>query len=134
MDVKQKTITSSLLPDIDAVKDIETAKMFSDLCEETCSNLFAFSPYQLQIDKDTFLRFQYLADELKIQLDSEDEIDTLLTICCKLNTIYRELMNSCWNSFVYDTDIDSEPGKFIVLQLATMSKYEKNIVSTKNSL
>lgn len=134
MDVKQKTITSSLLPDIDAVKDIETAKMFSDLCEETCSNLFAFSPYQLQIDKDAFLRFQYLADELKIQLDGEDEIDTLLTICSKLNTIYRELMNSCWSSFVYDTDIDSEPGKFIVLQLATMSKFEKNIVSTKNSL
>ena len=70
MNEKLKTITNSLIPETSSIKDIATAKMFSELCEDTCSNLFAFSPYQLQIEKDTFLRFQYLADELKNYITS----------------------------------------------------------------
>ena len=132
MDEKLKTITNSIIPENIAIKDVATAKMFSELCEETCSNLFAFSPYQLQIKKETFLRFQYLADELKNYTEQEDcPFDSIEDLCLKLNITYNELMICCWNAFIYDTDINSEPGKFIVSQLATVAKYEKNILSTK---
>ena len=132
MNEKLKTITNSLIPETSSIKDIATAKMFSELCEDTCSNLFAFSPYQLQIEKDTFLRFQYLADELKNYIEEEDcSFDSIKAVCSKLNIIYKELMICCWNAFIYDTDINSEPGKFIVSQLATVSDYEKKLLSTK---
>ena len=52
MDRNHKVMTNGLLPGAELVYDAETVRMFSAFCENTCSNLFAFSPYQLHLERE----------------------------------------------------------------------------------
>ena len=135
MNGNNKVITSGLLPDVGLVKDFETVKMFSDLCEDTCSNLFAFSPYQLHIEREEFLHFQYLADELKsFVVDEGIKLETLRTLCKNLNSVYSGIMQGCWDAFVCNPDINGEPGKFIFQQQMTVDLFDRRVNAHVNSL
>ena len=128
MNNKFRTITSGLLPDINMVTDLRSASLFSGFCEVTCSNLFAFSPYRLHLERKEFLHFQFLADELKEYLGKEDcETDFILGLCRKLYAVYSELMSCCWEAFTCNTDIDDDPGKFLLQQLFAVSEFEKSL-------
>ena len=125
---RYKVMTGGLLPDAGLVFDIETIRMFSEFCEETCSNLFAFSPYQLHIEREAFLHFQYIADELESLLGTDDvQFAELAPLCANLHSVYCDMMNGCWDAFVYNADIHGEPGKFIVQQLVFVDAYEKKV-------
>lgn len=127
MNGARKVITSGLLPDIGLVRNLETIRIFSEMCEETCSNLFAFSPYQLHLEREEFLHFQYLADELKLYIDNNDsEFKTLHSLCESLNSVYQGMMRSCWDAFVCNPDINGDPGKFILQQQITVGKFDKD--------
>lgn len=128
-----KVMTGGMLPDAGLVCDVETAGMFSSFCEKTCSNLFAFSPFQLHLEREEFLHFQYLADELK-SLISEGEacFEIYVPLCGDLYSVYCAMMDKCWEAFVCNPDINAEPGKFIVQQLVVVDEYEKSVRSYKN--
>lgn len=127
MSGNHKVITSGLLPDLELVRNLEIVKMFSEMCEGTCSNLFAFSPYQLHLEREEFLHFQYLADELKIYINSgECEFKTLRSLCESLNSVYLGMMQNCWDAFICNPDINGEPGKFILQQQITVNKFDKD--------
>lgn len=128
-----KVMTSGLLPAAELVYDLYTAGMFSAFCERTCSNLFAFSPYQLHLEREEFLHFQYVADELKSLLASDDvRFESIAPLCKELHSFYCTMMNSCWEAFVCNTDINADPGKFIVNQLMAVDDFDKTINSYKN--
>lgn len=128
-----KVMTSGLLPAAELVYDLYTAGMFSAFCERTCSNLFAFSPYQLHLEREEFLHFQYVADELKSLLASDDvRFESIAPLCKELHSLYCAMMNSCWEAFVCYTDINADPGKFIVNQLMAVDDFDKTINSYKN--
>ena len=65
MDNNSKKMTNGILPEINKVNSIPGVLAYSVLCEATCSNLFAFSPFSLNIESEDFLHYQCLADELK---------------------------------------------------------------------
>lgn len=128
MDNKLKTITNGLIPANVKVEDATMGSAFSEFCESTCSNLFAFSPYELHLGREEFLHFQFLADELKSVLAIEGcSVAELSSLCSRLMDIYVSLMESCWEAFLCDTDISGEPGKFVVLQMLTVEKYENAV-------
>ena len=117
-------MTSGILPDVNRVVGIESVRAFSKLCEDTCANLFAFSPFQLNIDSEDFLQFQCLADELKERLaGGETSIGTLCNLCARLNKVYEKLMCSCWDAFVENATLENEPGKFVVRQLVAVEEF-----------
>ena len=124
MDNYNKKMTSGILPDVNKVTTIESVKAFSTLCEATCSNLFAFSPFILNIDSDEFLQFQRMADELKVHIQSNDvSLGILCNLCARINKVYEMLMNSCWEAFVVNANLESEPGKFVVRQLLIVEAF-----------
>lgn len=124
METNNEKMTNGILPKIDKVNSIENIKAFSVLCEATCSNLFAYSPFLLNIDSEEFLQYQCLADELKERIgDNGCSFGTMCNICVRLNRLYERLMNSCWNSFVEDANIDGEPGKFIIRQMIVVKAF-----------
>ena len=133
MKKNHKVMICGLLPEAELVFDVETVRMFSTFCENTCSNLFAFSPFQLHLEREEFLHFQYLADELKSLLDEADtRYETYSSLCRELHSVYCTMMNSCWEAFVRNPDIHSDPGKFIVLQLVLVDEYDKTVRFYKN--
>ena len=108
-------------------------RMFSAFCENTCSNLFAFSPYQLHLEREEFLHFQYIADELKSLLDGDEvRFDDMQSLCNSLHSVYCAMMSKCWEAFVANPNINDDPGKFIVQQLVLVDEYEKKVRSYKN--
>ena len=120
-----KTITHGLIPNTGKVESLPAAKAYSDFCEATCTNLFAFSPYQLHLDREEFLHYQFLADELKSMLADEDcPQKDALELCSKLAASYENLMHCCWEAFVCNTNINADPGKFIVVQMMAVEQYE----------
>ncbi|MBO7301079.1 MAG: hypothetical protein J6U58_00015 [Bacteroidaceae bacterium] len=128
MDNNSKKMTSGILPDIKRVNSLEDIKAFSILCEATCSNLFAFSPFSLNIESEEFLHYQSLADELKERIsDGCSSFGILCNLCVRLNRVYEGLMNSCWNAFIEDSNIDGEPGKFIVEQMVIVRNFNDSI-------
>ena len=117
MDNNHKKMTSGILPDVNKVVSIESVRAFSKLCEATCANLFAFSPFQLNIDSEEFLLFQCLADELKERLAGEEtSIGILCNLCVRLNQVYEKLISSCWKAFVEDATLENDPGKFVTVK------------------
>lgn len=117
-------MTSGILPDVNKVVSIESVRAFSKLCEATCANLFAFSPFQLNIDSEEFLLFQCLADELKERLATEDaSIGTLCNLCVRLNHVYEKLISSCWEAFVENATLENDPGKFVVRQMVAVEEF-----------
>lgn len=133
MNRNHKVMTNGLLPGAELVYDAETVRMFSAFCENTCSNLFAFSPYQLHLEREEFLHFQYIADELKSLLDVDEvRLDDMLSLCNSLHSVYCAMMNNCWEAFVANPNINDDPGKFIVQQLVLVDEYEKRVRSYKN--
>lgn len=130
---RYKVMTGGLLPDAGLVFDIETIRMFSEFCEETCSNLFAFSPFQLHLDRELFLHFQYVADELKSLLGTDDvPFAELAPLCANLHSIYGNIMDDCWGAFVCNPEIDGEPGRFVIQQMVSVDSYEKRVGVYKN--
>lgn len=128
-----KVMTGGLLPDAGLVFDVETIRMFSEFCEETCSNLFAFSPFQLHLDRELFLHFQYIADELKSLLENGDAPFCVLALLCEdLYSIYGNMMDGCWGAFVCNPEIDGEPGRFVIQQMVSVDSYEKRVGVYKN--
>lgn len=128
-----KVMTSGLMPDAELVYDVETARIFSAFCEETCSNLFAFSPFQLHLEREEFLHFQYIADELKSLIaDGEENYASFVPLCGRLHSVYCAMMTECWEAFVCNPDINADPGKFIVQQLVVVDRYVKSISKYKN--
>ena len=128
MDNNNKKMTSGILPDVNKVNSIESVKAFSYLCEATCANLFAFSPFALNIEGEEFLQYQCLADELKKRIEEGgSSIGTLCNLCVRLNSIYVKLMTSCWNAFVEEANIDGDPGKFIVKQMVVVKDFNDSL-------
>ena len=128
-----KVMTNGLLPAAELVYDVHTAGLFSTFCERTCFNLFAFSPYLLHLEREEFLHFQYIADELKSLLAGGDaRFECLAPLCKELHSLYCAMMSSCWEAFTFNTDINADPGKFIVNQLMTVDEYDKIANSYKN--
>ena len=128
MDNNNKKMTNGILPAINKVNSIESVKSFSRLCEDTCANLFAYSPFALNIVSEDFLHYQCLADELKKRIaDGNSSLGTLCNLCVRLDNIYEGLMNSCWNAFVEDANIDGDPGKFIVKQMVVVKEFNDSI-------
>ncbi len=134
MGYNQSTNVSGLLFDYCEINNVEAAKNFSDFCEATCNNLFAFSPYELHIDREEFFLFQVLADELKIGITSPAYIEEKMTkACSKLFFLYENLMRCCWEAFIENPDIKSDAGIFVVNQMQAVNKYEKKAIPfTKN--
>ena len=121
-----KTTTNGLLPDAGEVVDILTGKAYSCFCESTCDNLFVFSPNLLHLDREKFLQFQVLADELKVMASADEaSADELRSLCARVNEVYGQMMKCCWEAFVDSGNEHSELGKFVVLQMIEVEKYEK---------
>lgn len=124
MDNYNKKTTNAILPDINRVTTPGGVRAFSVLCEATCSNLFAFSPFILNIDSDDFLQFQHMADELKELIAGNDvTLGMLCNLCSRINKVYEKLMTSCWEAFVENSNLESEPGKFIVRQMIIVKDF-----------
>ena len=125
-----KTATNGLLPDAGEVMNAPTGKAYSCFCESTCDNLFTFSPDLLRLDREEFLRFQMLADELKVVANAEDApVDELRSLCARVNEIYARLMKCCWDAFVDSRNEHSELGSFVVLQMIEVEKYEREYLA-----
>lgn len=128
MDNNSKKMTNGILPEINKVNSIPGVLAYSVLCEATCSNLFAFSPFSLNIESEDFLHYQCLADELKGRISAGDSsLGTLCNLCVRLDKIYEGLMSSCWNAFVEDANIDGDPGKFIVRQMVIVKEFNDSL-------
>ena len=128
MDNNHKKMTSGILPNVNKVNSVEGVKAFSRLCEDTCSNLFAYSPFLLNIDSEEFLQFQQMADELKKRIhDGETSLGVLCNLCARINKVYERLISSCWNAFVEDANLERDPGKFIVQQLLVVKVFTNSI-------
>ena len=78
-------MTNGILPEINKVNSIPGVLAYSVLCEATCSNLFAFSPFSLNIESEDFLHYQCLADELKGRISAGDS--SLGTLCCRPRSV-----------------------------------------------
>ena len=128
MDNYNKKTTNAILPDINRVTTPGGVRAFSVLCEATCSNLFAFSPFILNIDCDEFLQFQRMADELKVHIQGNDvSLGILCNLCARINNVYGMLMSSCWEAFVENANLESEPGKFVVRQLMIVEAFTHKV-------
>ncbi len=120
------TNANVLLVSIDWIDDMECIVSFSEFCEATCANLFAFSPYQLHLRREEFLHYQFLADELKNEISGGmGTFEELYNLCSKLNTIYESMIGCCWDAFLYNNDVDSDPAKFVVRQLVTVAEFNE---------
>jgi hypothetical protein len=121
---KNKEVSSAMIIPVDNIADLRCVKLFSEFCEATCDNLFAYSPYQLHLDREEFLHFQFLADELKNDLENgEVSFDELYKLCLGLNEVYVNLVCSCWAAYKYNNNKDGEPGKFVVRQIKIVSDF-----------
>ena len=70
---------------------------------------------------------------MKSLLDEADtRYETYSSLCRELHSVYCTMMNSCWEAFVRNPDIHSDPGKFIVLQLVLVDEYDKTVRFYKN--
>lgn len=128
MDNYNKKMTSGILPDVNKVTSVKSVKAFSALCEATCSNLFAFSPFVLNIDSDDFLQFQRMADELKERIAGNDvSLGILCNLCARINKVYERLMSCCWDAFVENSNLESEPGKFVVGQMVIVRDFNDSV-------
>lgn len=118
-----KTNANGLLISIDWIDDMKSIVSFSEFCEATCANLFAFSPYQLHLRREEFLRYQLLAYELKNKISSGmDTFEELYILCCKLNVIYESMTGCCWDAFLYNNDVDCDSATFVVRQLVAVAE------------
>lgn len=127
MNINYRTSEDSLIP-IHNISCVEDVKTFSDFCEVTCHNLFACSPYQLHLDREEFLHFQRLADELKLMLGKEEACwEELRNLCEGLKFTYAKLMHSCWEAFVSNMESWSESGKFMSSQLISVALYNNRV-------
>lgn len=132
MEYNKSTNVTGLLFEFSEIKNIEDAKILSDFCENTCSNIFAFSPYELRIDRDDFLLFQVLSEDLKEKVNSSSVLDDKISkICTKLFFLYENLMHCCWKAFLLNSDIKSDAGIFVVNQMCTVVELEKRMNPTK---
>lgn len=114
------------------ILSIEDVKAFSDFCEATCANLFAYSPYQLHVDREQFLLFQDQADELKDGLGgAEVKVESLKELCRCLKELYSELMRNCWEAYTDGYDPRSESGKFMATQLIAVRMYNNRVKNEK---
>lgn len=108
--------------------NIENVRAFSDFCEATCVNLFAYSPFQLRIDREQFLLFQNKADELKERLKEADvSVKDLIEVCCCLKDVYLKLMNDCWEAYIESGDSRTESGKFVTTQHIEVRLYNNRV-------
>lgn len=128
MEYNKSTNVTGLLFEFSEIKNVEDAKILSDFCENTCSNIFAFSPYELHIDRDDFFLFQVLSEDLKKGVNSSNVVDDKISkMCTKLFFLYENLMHCCWEAFLLNPDIKSDAGIFVVNQMRTVGEYEKRM-------
>ena len=81
----------------------------------------------------TARRFQYVADELKSLLGTDDvQFAELTPLCANLHSIYGNIMDDCWGAFVCNPEIDGEPGRFVIQQMVSVDSYEKRVGVYKN--
>lgn len=126
------TIANVLLISIDWIDDMKCVGLFSEFCEGTCANLFAFSPYQLHLKREEFLHYQFLADELKDEISSGmSTFEKLYNLCCSLNAIYESMIGCCWEAFLYNNDMDCDPARFVVRQLVTVAEFNERLESSR---
>lgn len=121
-----KVIINDLIP-LFEIDSIEGAASYSELCEATCSNIFAYSPYKLRIEREEFLHFQEYADALKEGLQKEITITEAVELCSELSVLYNSIIHRCWQAFVDSFQIDSEPGKFIIGQKLIVESFVKEL-------
>lgn len=118
-----KEISSALLLPIEKVENLRCVELYSEFCEATCANLFAYSPYQLHLDREEFLHFQFLADELRDDIGKgEVPFDELYRLCCNLNDVYVNMLSCCWKAYEYNADKDGDPSKFVIQQIKTVAE------------
>ncbi len=133
MEYNKSTNVTGLLFEFSEIKNVEDAKILSDFCENTCSNIFAFSPYELHINRDDFFLFQVLSEDLKKGVNSSNVLDDkIYKICTKLFFLYENLMHSCWEAFLLKPDIKSDAGIFVVNQMRTVGEFEKKMNPIRN--
>lgn len=123
MDNNDKKILGSPLPAIDKINDATGAKAFSAFCEATCKNFFSFEPDMF--NREEFLNFQCLADDLKAGLNSTEHS---LELCKKAHCIYESLISSVYNAFL-NSNNKIESGKLVALQIIATTDFEKNLNS-----
>ena len=119
---------AGLIPFDFEITSIDVANKYSCLCEATYKNIIGYSPYELTIDADEFLQFQHLADELKKGLSEDISLIEAKRLCKELGYIYVNLVSNCWQAFVDSPLIDSEPGRFIVNQMWSVSQFNKSLL------
>lgn len=119
---------AGLIPYDFEVYEMDVVKRYSALCEATFKNVIGYSPYELMINKNDFLQFQNLADELKEGLSKDISLADAQRLCKGLREVYAKLMASCWQAFVNSPpSIDGEPGRFIVNQMWSVSQFNKSL-------
>lgn len=118
-----KEISSALLLPVEEIDNLGCVELYSAFCEATCTNLFAYSPYQLHLDREEFLHFQFLADELKDDIEKgEVAFDELHKLCYNLNNVYVNMISCCWKAYQYNADKDGDPSKFIIRQIKIVAE------------
>lgn len=124
MDVNYKIAEKDLMPVSGKLACAKDARAFSDFCEATCSNLFAFSPYNLQLDREAFLRFQEQADALKEMVGKEMvDMAELECLCGTLRNTYMCLIQGGWQAFAENAESGCDSGNFLAAQLMTVAMY-----------
>lgn len=128
MNANYNVTEKGLMPVSGKLACVKDARDFSDFCEATCSNLFAFSPYHLQLDCEAFLRFQEQADALKEMVGKKEaSIKELESLCGNLRNTYIRLLQGGWQAFAENAELGCESGKFLSAQLMTVAKYNNRI-------
>lgn len=124
MGVNYKIAEKDLMPVSGKLACVKDARDFSDFCEATCSNLFAFSPYNLQLDREAFLRFQEQADALKEMVGKEMvDMSELECLCGTLRNTYMCLIQGGWQAFAENAESGCDSGNFLAAQLMIVSMY-----------
>jgi DNA ligase (NAD+) len=69
-------------------------------------------------------KFSISRDELKELIAGNDvTLGMLCNLCSRINKVYGKLMTSCWDAFVENSNLESEPGKFIIRQMLIVKDF-----------
>lgn len=130
---KNNEFSSALLLPIDKIENFRCVELFSEFCEATCANLFAFSPYLLHLNREEFLHYQFLADELKDDIEKgEIPFEELYNLCCNLNDVYLNLASCCWEAYKYNENKERDPCGFIIRQIKNVAETRAKLEMCKN--
>lgn len=133
MDMNYKIAEKDFMPVSKKLAYAKDARDFSEFCEATCSNLFAYSPYHLQLDREAFLDFQEQADALKDRIGEEEvDMDELECLCGNLRKTYMRLLQGGWQTFVKNAESGCDSGNFLAAQLMIVAKYNHRLNNTES--